>query len=94
MRIESNKKLNLKTATLKLDEKAKLFLFGSRVDDQKKGGDIDILILSDILKRKDIRKIKRSFFDLFGEQKLDIVLDTLNPSKVFTKMIQKNAVSL
>jgi len=94
MRIEKNQIKNLKNTTLALDVNAKIFLFGSRVNDTKKGGDIDLLILSDVLKKESVRKIKRSFFNLFGEQRLDIVLDTLNPKQVFTKMIFPKAVKL
>jgi len=94
MRLAEQEVQTLKTVTFNIDADAQVFLFGSRVDDAKKGGDIDILILSNVLKRENIRKIKRAFFDLFGEQKLDIVLDELNPKKVFTKMIVPKAVKL
>jgi predicted nucleotidyltransferase len=46
-----------------------------REDDAKKGGDIDLLIVSDELTKKDLRWLRVDFFKHFGEQKIDIVLD-------------------
>ena len=63
----------IKTAVKKYDGNAEIYLFGSRTDDTKKGGDIDILIISEKLKNKEIRKIRLEIFDLIGEQKIGIV---------------------
>jgi predicted nucleotidyltransferase len=62
-----------------------LYLFGSRIDDTRKGGDIDLYICSD-----DTNKVKKklSFLvklkRLIGEQKIDVVLsyDTTKPIEV------------
>ncbi len=63
------------------DPGACVYLFGSRVDDTKKGGDIDLLILSHRLGRDDARAIKSRLYDLIGEQKIDLVVasDDSNP---------------
>ena len=58
-----------------LDPKARIILFGSRTDDTKKGGDIDLFILSDILTAKDKRTIKIGLDEKIGEQKIDILID-------------------
>ncbi len=84
----------LKESILQVDSRAKVYLFGSRVDLDKRGGDIDILILSDLMKLKDLRDIRLKFFKEFGEQKLDIILDTNSVSKAFTKVIPQKAVEL
>lgn len=84
----------LKSKLYELSHSAKIYLFGSRVDDTKKGGDIDILILDDTLEKKDIRKIRTAFFEKFGEQKLDIVLDRFSIDQPFTKHIINKAVEL
>ena len=84
----------LKKSILDRDPDGTVYLFGSRTDPLQQGGDIDILILSDSLTRQDIRAIRLEFFDLFGEQKLDIVLDTPQPRKHFTRLILKKAIQL
>ncbi|MFA4922697.1 MAG: nucleotidyltransferase domain-containing protein [Ignavibacteriaceae bacterium] len=67
----------IKSSVKKYDENSRVFLFGSRTDDTKKGGDIDILIISDKIKNKEIRKIRLGIFDLIGEQKIDIISSPL-----------------
>ena len=94
MRLSTNEVETLKRSLLNISDDAKMYLFGSRIDDSKKGGDIDILILSDKLTKRDIRKIRIDFFKKFGEQKLDIVLDKTNIQKIFTKQILKQAIEL
>ena len=84
--------LKNKLNTLSLD--AKLYLFGSRVDDSKKGGDIDLLIVSDTLTKKDLRLIRVDFFKHFGEQKIDIVLDNGEFKNPFVKHIFQKAILL
>lgn len=55
-----------------------VWLFGSRVDDQAKGGDIDLYIEPQTQKSSDLIIAKLQFLrDLhkkFGEQKIDVVL--------------------
>lgn len=84
----------LKHAILTLDKTAQVFLFGSRVDASKQGGDIDILIISSCLDRCDIRLIRQKFYDCFGEQKLDLVIDDGHANQAFIKMIKPQAVLL
>ena len=65
-----------------------IYLFGSRVDDSKKGGDIDILVLSDKkLHHTDLFKMKQLFFSKFGDQKMDVVSFTKNEESAFKKHI-------
>ncbi|MEA1892606.1 MAG: nucleotidyltransferase domain-containing protein [Campylobacterota bacterium] len=84
----------LKNRLRTLSSEAKLYLFGSRIDDDKKGGDIDLLVVSKKLKKKDLRLLRIAFFEVFGEQKLDIVLDDGTFKNHFTKLIFQKAVLL
>ena len=77
-----------------LDSHASLYLFGSRTDVTKRGGDIDILLISKQLKRNDLSKIRWHFFREFGEQKLDIVIDDGSKRTSFVKMVFPKAVKL
>jgi predicted nucleotidyltransferase len=56
------------------DEAAEVWLFGSRVDDTKRGGDIDIAIRSESIDRVQKMRIRRAICDVIGEQKIDIVV--------------------
>ncbi len=94
IRVSTHKIENLKNSIHTVDKDAKIYLFGSRIDVDKRGGDIDIIILSDILDSGDIRDVRLNFFKEFGEQKLDIILDMQNPLKTFTKIALKEAVEL
>jgi predicted nucleotidyltransferase len=94
MRISKEEVELLRKILADLDSEAKLYLFGSRVNDEKKGGDIDILIVSKKITKMDLRKIKREFFNKFGEQKIDIVIDDGEYNNPFVEKIIKDAVEL
>ena len=77
-------------------EESKIYLFGSRVDNAKKGGDIDIYVIAEY---KDINEIllkikaKRCIKNRIGEQRIDIVIskDTNSPIE---KIARENGVML
>lgn len=76
-----------------LDGNAQIYLFGSRVDDRKKGGDIDLLIMSNQLTSDDKRTIKMKLYELLGEQKIDIVV-AADDSDPFVKLALATGVML
>jgi predicted nucleotidyltransferase len=55
-------------------------LFGSRTDDSKKGGDIDLLVLTSEQRLAQVRQLKFKFLDdlqgIIGEQRIDVVITT------------------
>ncbi len=64
-----------------LDSTAEVYLFGSRVDDAARGGDIDLLVISDALGIREVLRIRRRILDRIGWQQLDLVVrrqDQLN----------------
>lgn len=57
-------------------ESSEIWLFGSRVDDTKKGGDIDLYIETDLTQDTIAAKLKmrQLIWPIFGEQKIDILV--------------------
>jgi predicted nucleotidyltransferase len=74
MRITAAERTYIKNVFLELDPEALVYLFGSRADDSKKGGDIDLLVLSNKITENERRKIKLRLYDGLGEQKIDLII--------------------
>ncbi|SFV70682.1 hypothetical protein MNB_SM-5-501 [hydrothermal vent metagenome] len=77
MRLNKNYIKVIKKSFDEVFNKGEIYLFGSRVDDSKKGGDIDLYLIVedkiDIFKKKIkfLAKIKREL----GEQKIDVIFN-------------------
>ncbi len=93
MRLDNKEKNAITSAILQSDPEAKIYLFGSRTDDLKKGGDIDILIISNNLSSNDKIPILRRIFELIDEQKIDLIIakDTSDP---FVQLAFNTAIKL
>ena len=63
-----------KAAKLVFGENVKVLLFGSRVDDSKKGGDIDLYVITDNPSYEKKTKFWIELQERLGEQKIDIIL--------------------
>lgn len=76
-----------------------LWLFGSRVNDQKKGGDIDLYVETHLDNEQAI-KSKFSFLrivkDRIGDQKIDMVLNilTINAPQPICKIAREEGIQL
>lgn len=92
MRLDTIQKKALKNALQNLNNEDEVYLFGSRVDDNKRGGDIDLLIFSQQPDFELSRKITRDFFKVC-EEKIDVLV--VNPMSIsseqaiFIKSINK-----
>lgn len=90
MRLTPQQQSTIRTAVAEtFGENATIWLFGSRVDDNKRGGDIDLLIET---KELDVTTIVRSELALLtklqmklGEQRIDVLVDY--PSRKYTPPI-------
>ena len=89
MRLSEKQIKVLKDKLNSISSSAKLYLFGSRVDDTKKGGDIDLYLVlnehSNLFEKK-IKFLSRVKREL-GEQKIDIVFNTDS-----SRLIEKEAI--
>lgn len=74
MRLSDSERKSIREIILKLDPHAQIYLFGSRVHDDKKGGDIDLLILSSKITNTHRRDIKLKLYSALGEQKIDLLI--------------------
>ena len=74
MRLKAHEKAIILAAVGRQDPEAKVILFGSRANDLAKGGDIDLLIVSDCIGLRQEWKIRRDILDEIGWQKLDLVV--------------------
>ncbi|MCL1947680.1 MAG: nucleotidyltransferase domain-containing protein [Chitinivibrionia bacterium] len=93
MRISVNEKNAIVKSVKKVDEAAKIWLFGSRADDTKKGGDIDIAVLSGVISRKNKYDIVYEIEKQIGEQKIDFIV-CADYSKPFFKMATESGVRI
>ena len=95
MRISKEQIELLKKNILTLLPNAVIYLFGSRVDNNKKGGDVDIMVLSDReLGWKEKSLIKYRYFEKFGEQKIDIVSFLFNEKDPFKQITIEEGIKL
>jgi len=92
MRLTDYEIESIKKTFYKVFGEGRIYLFGSRVDDSKRGGDIDLYMeLSsemDIKKQLDKKsEFKIKLYDIIGEQKIDIII-----SKDKNRSIEKEAM--
>ncbi len=93
MRIKEHEKKILKQSVKEHDPNAEIYLFGSRADDEAKGGDIDILVISGSLTFQDKLKIKARIFECLEDQTIHLVIgrDTTDP---FVKIARHKGILL
>lgn len=75
---------------------AEVFLFGSRVDDNKRGGDVDLLVHPDKADHLLGRKIR--FLGLLerqlGERKIDVVIEAPGDTRPIVQVARETGVLL
>jgi uncharacterized protein len=93
MRLSDRERKVIVRAVRTYDAQAQVFLFGSRVDDAKRGGDIDLLVRSGSIGPGERRRIRRAICDALGEQKIDILVaaDLASP---MARVAQRSGVLL
>ncbi len=87
MRLSEKEISAIKNNILNFDQDAKIYLFGSRTNDNAKGGDIDVLVISEKIGFNEQLKIRTGIFSEIEEQKLDVIVKK-NFDDVFVRMIE------
>lgn len=92
MRLNEHEQRVIKQVLQGIDPDARIFLFGSRANDQARGGDIDLLIESPHeMPLAKLAELRWKLMEALGEQKFDIVVasernrhfvDTIRPKAV------------
>ena len=93
MRLFHEEKRAIKEAVHAVDPAAQIYLFGSRTDDTKRGGDIDLLIFSRKITFEDKLRIKSRIFQEIEEQKIDMVLVS-EANQHFVELALENSTEL
>ena len=93
MRLTRDEINNFKKSIKNIDANARIYLFGSRTNDQAKGGDIDIAVFSKNMGRMQKAMVKNNFYKDFGEQKIDIVVLT-SQDDPFWQVIKDQSILL
>jgi predicted nucleotidyltransferase len=93
MRLTQKEKDNLLKSIHYWDKDAQVYLFGSRTNDNKKGGDIDLAVRSNKIGLKEKIDIKLKFFEEFGEQKIDLFVFN-DESNTFWNVINEHVLLL
>jgi len=93
MRLKPSEVSTIKGIILAIDPQAEIYLYGSRVDDEKRGGDIDILIMSKIIDFDKKLTISAKLFEAMDEQKVDILVAS-DASDPFARTVKDGAIGL
>lgn len=92
MRLTSEEHNAIIGAVCALDSDASVHLFGSRVDDAKRGGDIDLLVESKRITQDTLYLFEDELFRYMDEQKVDIVLTRPDSPTAFARMVKAQGV--
>ncbi len=93
MRLSHEEQLAIRETIRQADAEAMVYLFGSRTDDNAKGGDIDLLVLSQKINLMVKLDILAQLHRRLGERKIDIAVYA-DATRPFPKMVMQTAVAL
>lgn len=95
MRIQPEERATIVSTITSFDKESEIYLFGARLEDTKRGGDIDVLVKSDVICRSMLGRIEDELFRKIDEQKIDFVLTRKNALNAFSRMVlARGAVQL
>jgi predicted nucleotidyltransferase len=74
MRMTIEERAAIREIVKTFDPDADIFLFGSRIDDSLKGGDLDILVISETLDFSQKLTTLTLLKERLGDQKIDLII--------------------
>ena len=95
MRLQPQEITAIRKIVHSFDNDAEVYLFGSRSDDAERGGDIDLLVVSDAIDFRKMLRLKLGLQDELGEQQIDLI--TRRPNEVnepFSAMAMETGIRL
>jgi uncharacterized protein len=95
MRLSEYERSSIREAVTNYIPDAKILLYGSRTDDAKRGGDIDILILTP--GEVDLRtrlKMEARIWEKIGEQKIDVLIEKPDALSLFGEIVLPQALPI
>jgi predicted nucleotidyltransferase len=95
MRLKPFEQQTIRDTVLEFLPSARVYLYGSRVDDAKRGGDIDLMIVDkEPVPRETIGRIRWRLWEILGEQKIDILGEQEGNLSTFARMISFDAIPI
>jgi predicted nucleotidyltransferase len=94
MRLQENERQIILSTISNYVQGARVYLFGSRSDDTRKGGDIDLLLIGNNITRNTIRRLKIELKEKLGDQKIDVLSEEPEHRTNFGKLIELDAIPL
>ena len=93
MRLADEEKSAIHDTICRADAQAQIYLFGSRVDDAAKGGDIDLLVLSKKINLMAKLDILAQLHLKLGERKIDVAVYP-DASRPFPRLVMHEGIRL
>lgn len=93
MRLTQKERTEITRSIAGRDPSAAIYLFGSRVDDNARGGDLDIMVLSREISLWDRLDILADLHRTLGEQKIDLLVYP-DLSKPFARIAAREGIQL
>ena len=86
---------SIKKSILDYIPEAKILVYGSRADDAKKGGDIDLLVYCKQTPDLNTKNhILLNLYDSIGEQKIDILYSIAQEENNFSQLVKDKAIEI
>ena len=93
MRLKEQEKEKILSIIHQKDPTARVYLFGSRVDDEALGGDVDVLVISPIIGERERYRLRWDLIEAFDEQNVDLAISK-DGKEPFIRLILEKAVAL